>query len=148
MNGFILTNSSPWGVPFLFVKKKDGSLRLCIDYWELYRLMVKNWYPLPWIDDLFNQFQGFTVYLNTSKARKQKKNSDTTSFIDEEGVLLRGFDPNYLMIEKTPPAGGYNKLNTTWYNPKKWRLGNEYFIVHSIIKWTKKFYKIWLFKKL
>ena len=103
--------------------------------------MVKNWYPLPWIDDLFDQFQGFTVYLNTSKARKQNKNSDTTSVRDEEGVLLRRFDPNYLMIEKTPPAGGYNKLNTTWYNPKKWRLGNEYFIVHSIIKWKKNFIK-------
>ena len=90
-----------------------------------------------------------TVYSNASKARNHKKKSDTISVVDEEGVLLTGFDPNqYLIIEKRQPAGRYNKLNTVWFNTKKWKLGNEYFIVHSIIKWTKKFYKMWLFKKL
>ncbi|GJY48280.1 putative reverse transcriptase domain-containing protein [Tanacetum coccineum] len=56
--GFIRPSSSPWGAPVLFVKKKDGSFRMCIDYWELNKLMVKNRYPLPRIDDLFNQLQG------------------------------------------------------------------------------------------
>ncbi|GJV30567.1 putative nucleotidyltransferase, ribonuclease H [Tanacetum coccineum] len=56
--GFIRPSSSPWGAPVLFVKKKDGSFRMCIDYRELNRLTVKNRYPLPRIDDLFDQLQG------------------------------------------------------------------------------------------
>nr|GEY48592.1 retrotransposon protein, putative, Ty3-gypsy subclass [Tanacetum cinerariifolium] len=54
--------SSPWGAPILFVKKKDGSFRMCIDYRELNKLTVKNRYPLPKIDDLFEQLQGSSVY--------------------------------------------------------------------------------------
>nr|GFC23208.1 putative reverse transcriptase domain-containing protein [Tanacetum cinerariifolium] len=61
--GFIRPRSSPWGAPVLFVKKKDGSFRMCIDYRELNKLTVKNRYPLPRIDDLFDQFQGSSVYL-------------------------------------------------------------------------------------
>ena len=56
--GFIRPSVSPWGAPVLFVKKKDGSLRMCIDYRELNKLTVKNRYPLPRIDDLFDQLQG------------------------------------------------------------------------------------------
>ncbi|GJZ04244.1 putative reverse transcriptase domain-containing protein [Tanacetum coccineum] len=56
--GFIRPSHSPWGAPVLFVKKKDGSLRMCIDYRELNKLTVKNRYPLPRIDDLFDQLQG------------------------------------------------------------------------------------------
>ncbi|GJT50807.1 putative reverse transcriptase domain-containing protein [Tanacetum coccineum] len=55
--GFIRPSSSPWGDPVLFVKKKDGSFRMCIDYRELNKLTVKNRYPLPRIDDLFDQLQ-------------------------------------------------------------------------------------------
>ncbi|GJY57782.1 putative reverse transcriptase domain-containing protein [Tanacetum coccineum] len=60
--GFIRPSSSPWGAPVLFVKKKDGSFRMCIDYCELNKLTVKNRYPLPRIDDLFDQLQGSKVY--------------------------------------------------------------------------------------
>ncbi|GJU49187.1 putative reverse transcriptase domain-containing protein [Tanacetum coccineum] len=60
--GFIRPSSSPWGAPVLFVKKKDGSFRMCIDYQELNKLTVKNHYPLPRIDDLFDQLQGSSVY--------------------------------------------------------------------------------------
>ncbi|GJT52019.1 putative reverse transcriptase domain-containing protein [Tanacetum coccineum] len=60
--GFIKPSSSPWGAPVLFVKKKDGSFWMCIDYRELNKLMVKNRYPLPRIDDLFDQLQGSSVY--------------------------------------------------------------------------------------
>ncbi|KAL4027946.1 hypothetical protein IC575_011136 [Cucumis melo] len=60
--GFIRSSVSPWGVPVLFVKKKDGSMRLCIDYRELNKVTVKNRYPLPRIDDLFDQLQGATVF--------------------------------------------------------------------------------------
>ncbi|WMV33463.1 hypothetical protein MTR67_026848 [Solanum verrucosum] len=56
--GFIRPSQSPWGAPVLFVKKKDGSLRMCIDYRQLNRVTVKNKYPLPRIDDLFDQLQG------------------------------------------------------------------------------------------
>nr|GEU71195.1 putative reverse transcriptase domain-containing protein [Tanacetum cinerariifolium] len=60
--GFICPSSSPWGARVLFVKKKDGSFRMCIDYRELNKLTVKNCYPLPRIDDLFDQLQGSSVY--------------------------------------------------------------------------------------
>ncbi|GKA09260.1 putative reverse transcriptase domain, aspartic peptidase domain protein [Tanacetum coccineum] len=55
---FIRPSVSPWGAPVLFVKKKDGSMRLCIDYRELNRITIRNRYPLPRIDDLFDQLQG------------------------------------------------------------------------------------------
>ena len=52
---FIQPSVSPWGAPILFVRKKDGTLRLCIDYQQLNRVTIKNRYPLPRIDDLFDQ---------------------------------------------------------------------------------------------
>jgi hypothetical protein len=60
--GYIRLNSSPWGCPALFVKKKDQSLRLCIDYRPLNAITVKNKYPLPHIDILFNQLAGAKVF--------------------------------------------------------------------------------------
>ncbi|GKA74833.1 putative reverse transcriptase domain-containing protein [Tanacetum coccineum] len=60
--GFIRPSSSPWGAPILFVKKKDGSFRMCIDYRELNKLTVKNRYLLSRINDLFDQLQGSSVY--------------------------------------------------------------------------------------
>nr|GFC72381.1 putative reverse transcriptase domain-containing protein [Tanacetum cinerariifolium] len=60
--GFIRPSSSPWGAPVLFIKKKDSSFRMCIDYRELNKLTVKNRYPLPRIDDLFDQLQGSSIY--------------------------------------------------------------------------------------
>ncbi|GKA58063.1 putative reverse transcriptase domain-containing protein, partial [Tanacetum coccineum] len=60
--GFIRPSSSPWGAPVLFVKKKDGSFRMCIYYQELNKLTMKNRYLLPRIDDLFDQLQGSSVY--------------------------------------------------------------------------------------
>ncbi|GJS82934.1 putative reverse transcriptase domain-containing protein [Tanacetum coccineum] len=61
--GFIRQSHSPWGAPVLFVKKKDGVLRMCVDYRELNKLTIKNRYPLPRIDDLFDQLQGAHYFL-------------------------------------------------------------------------------------
>ncbi|KAI3732746.1 hypothetical protein L1987_63954 [Smallanthus sonchifolius] len=60
--GFIRPSHSPWGASVLFVKKKDGSFRICIDYRELNKLTIKNRYPLPRIDDLFDQLQRSTCF--------------------------------------------------------------------------------------
>ncbi|GJU42590.1 putative reverse transcriptase domain-containing protein [Tanacetum coccineum] len=60
--GFIRPSSSPWGAPVLFVKKKDGSFRMCINYRELNKLTIKNRYPFPRIDDLFDQLQRSSIY--------------------------------------------------------------------------------------
>lgn len=60
--GFIRPSVSPWGAPVLFIKKKDGSLQLCIDYRELNKVIVKNKYPLPMINDLLDQLSGSCVF--------------------------------------------------------------------------------------
>jgi hypothetical protein len=59
---FIRPSNSPWKAPVLFVKKKDGTFRLCIDYHQLNKVTVKNKYLLPWIDDLFDQLKGARVF--------------------------------------------------------------------------------------
>ena len=60
--GFVRPSTSPWGAPVLFVKKKDRSMRLCIDYRELNKVTIRNQYPLPRTDDLFDQLQGAKVF--------------------------------------------------------------------------------------
>ena len=60
--GYIRSSVSPWGAPVLFVKKKDGTLRLCIDYRKLNQVTVKNKYPLPRVEDQFDQLQGAQVF--------------------------------------------------------------------------------------
>ncbi|GKE92117.1 putative reverse transcriptase domain-containing protein [Tanacetum coccineum] len=84
--GFIRPGTSPWGTPVLFVKKKDGSFRMCIDYWELNKLTIKNRYPLPRIDDLFDQLQGSSTYskidlrLGYHQLRVRDENIPRTAF--------------------------------------------------------------------
>ncbi|GKE36020.1 putative reverse transcriptase domain-containing protein, partial [Tanacetum coccineum] len=88
--GFIRPSSSPWGAPVLFVKKKDGSFRMCIDYRELNKLTVKNRYPLPRIDDLFDQLQGSSVYskINLRSGYHQLR-------VREEDILKTAFRTRY-----------------------------------------------------
>ncbi|GJX76749.1 putative reverse transcriptase domain-containing protein [Tanacetum coccineum] len=88
--GFIRPSSSPWGAPVLFVKKKDGSFRMCIDYRELNKLTVKNRYPLPRIDDLFDQLQGSSVYskINLRSGYHQLR-------VREEDILKTAFRTSY-----------------------------------------------------
>nr|GEV78024.1 putative reverse transcriptase domain-containing protein [Tanacetum cinerariifolium] len=83
--------SSPWGAPVLFVKKKDGSFWMCIDYRELNKLIVKNRYPLPRINDLFDQLQGSRVYSKIDlrsgyhQLRVQKEDIPKTAFSTRYG---------------------------------------------------------------
>ena len=60
--GFIRPSVSPWGAPVLFVKKKDGTLHMCIDYQQINKVTVKNKYPLPRIEDLFDELKGAGVF--------------------------------------------------------------------------------------
>ena len=60
--GFIRPSVSPWGTPVLFVKKRDDTLRMCIDYRQLNKVTVKNKYPLPITEDLFDQLKGASVF--------------------------------------------------------------------------------------
>ena len=84
--GFIRSSISPWGAPVIFVKKKDGSLRLCIDYRQLNRVTIRNQYPLPRIDELFDQLQGSRVYSKIDlrsgylQLRVQKSDVPKTAF--------------------------------------------------------------------
>nr|GEY60372.1 putative reverse transcriptase domain-containing protein [Tanacetum cinerariifolium] len=88
--GFIRPSSSPWGAPMLFVKKKNGSFRMCIDYCDLSKLTVKNCYPLLRIDDLFDQLQGSTMYykINLRSGYHQSR-------IKEEDILIIAFRSRY-----------------------------------------------------
>jgi hypothetical protein len=63
-NGYICPSVSPWGAPFIFVKNKDGTLRMCIDFRQLNKVTIKNKYPLPRIDDLFDQLKGAIIFSN------------------------------------------------------------------------------------
>jgi hypothetical protein len=60
--GLIRPSVSPWGVPVIFIRKKDGSWRLCIDYHQLNKATIKNQYMFPRIDNLFDQIKGATVF--------------------------------------------------------------------------------------
>ncbi|GJQ99754.1 putative reverse transcriptase domain-containing protein [Tanacetum coccineum] len=89
--GFIRPSHSPWGAPVLFVKKKDGTLRMCIDYRELNKLTIKNRYPLLRIDDLFDQLQGACCF---SKI-------DFRSGVREEDIPKTAFRTRYGHFEFT-----------------------------------------------
>ena len=84
--GFIRPSTSPWGAPVLFVKKKDGHLLLCIDYRQLNQVTIRNQYPLPRIDELFDQLHGSRVYskidlrLGYHQLRVQENDVSKTAF--------------------------------------------------------------------
>ncbi|GKE98195.1 putative reverse transcriptase domain-containing protein, partial [Tanacetum coccineum] len=102
--GFICPSSSPWGAPVLFVKKKDGSFRMCIDYRKLNNLTVKNRYPLPRIDDLFDQLQGSSVY-----SKIDMRSGYHQLRIREEDIPITAFRTRYGHYEfQVMPFGLWN----------------------------------------
>ncbi|GKE61542.1 putative reverse transcriptase domain-containing protein, partial [Tanacetum coccineum] len=98
---FIRPSHSPWGAPVLFVKKKDGSFRMCIDYRELNKLTVKNRYPLPRIDDLFDQLRGSRFF---SKIDLRSRYHQLR--VHEEDILKTAFRTRYGHIEFTVMPSG------------------------------------------
>ncbi|GJU77920.1 putative reverse transcriptase domain-containing protein [Tanacetum coccineum] len=92
--GFIRPSSSPWGAPVLFVKKKDGSFRMCIDYRELNKLTIKNRYPLPRIDDLFDQLQGLHFF---SKIDLSLTNASAV-FMDLMNKVCRAYLNKFVIV--------------------------------------------------
>ncbi|GKB78522.1 putative reverse transcriptase domain-containing protein [Tanacetum coccineum] len=104
--GFIRPNSSPWGAPVLFVKKKDGSFQMCIDYRELNKLTVKNRYPLLRIDNLFDQLQGSSVY-----SKVDLRSGYHQLRVHEEDILKTAFRIRYGHYEfQVMPFGLTNAL--------------------------------------
>ncbi|GJZ82010.1 putative reverse transcriptase domain-containing protein [Tanacetum coccineum] len=107
--GFIRPSHSPWGAPVLFVKKKDGSLRMCIDYRELNKLTVKNRYPLPRIDDLFDQLQGsrFFSKIDLRSGYHQLR-------VHEDDVPKTAFRTRYIHFEFTVMPFGLTNAPTVF----------------------------------
>ncbi|GKC31328.1 putative reverse transcriptase domain-containing protein [Tanacetum coccineum] len=107
--GFIRPSSSPWGAPILFVKKKDGTFRMCIYYRELNKLTVKNRYSLPRIDDLFDQLQGsqFFSKINLRSRYHQLR-------LHEDGIPKTAFRTRYGHFEFTVMPFGLTNAPTVF----------------------------------
>nr|GEU61465.1 reverse transcriptase domain-containing protein [Tanacetum cinerariifolium] len=87
--GFIRPSSLPWGAPIIFVKKRDGSFRICIDYRELNKLTIKNHYPLLRIDDLFDQLQGSEEFILIHKiSLLEDMDQDSVHMVAASKVLM------------------------------------------------------------
>jgi hypothetical protein len=99
--GYIHPSISPWGSPMLFVKNKDGSLRMCVDYRQLNEVTIKNKYPLPRIDDLFDQLNGARVFskIDLRTGYHQLK-------IRKEDIPKTAFTTRYGLYEFTVMAFG------------------------------------------
>ncbi|GJR24270.1 putative reverse transcriptase domain-containing protein [Tanacetum coccineum] len=118
--GFIRPSSSPWGAPVLFVKKKDGSFRMCIDYREINKLTVKNRYPLPRIDDLFDQLQGSSVY-----SKIDLRSGYHQLRVREEDILKTAFRTRYGHYEFQVMPFGISSY-AVWFDKRTCRIHGPY----------------------
>ncbi|GKG27214.1 putative reverse transcriptase domain-containing protein, partial [Tanacetum coccineum] len=104
--GFIRPSHLPWGAHVLFMKKKDGSFRMCIDHRELNKLTVKSRYPLPRIDDLFDQLRGACPFLKIDF-----RSGYHQLRVHEDAIPKTAFQTRYKHFESTVmPFGLTNAL--------------------------------------
>ena len=92
--GFIRLSNSPWGAPAIFVSKKDGTLCMCIDYKELNKVTIKNKYPLPRIDDLFDQLKEASIF-----SQFDLRTGYHQMGVSEESIPLTAFRTRYGLYE-------------------------------------------------
>ena len=108
--GFIRPSSSPWGAPVIFVAKKDGTQRMCVDYRALNEATIKNKYPLPRIDDLFDQLKGAAVFskIDFRSGYHQLK-------IRQEDISKTAFSTRYGLFEFTVMSFGADQCPCLFY---------------------------------
>ncbi|GJY26366.1 putative reverse transcriptase domain-containing protein [Tanacetum coccineum] len=126
--GFIRPSSSPWGASVLFVKKKDGSFQMCIDYRELNKFTVKNRYPLPRIDDLFDQLQGSRVYSKIDLRSGYHQLRVREEYISKTASGLMSIGGREGSVLMHPRAGCYNYGIRAGLSPVEPRFGEEVLI--------------------
>lgn len=106
---FIHPSVSPWGAPVLFVRRKDGTLRLCINYRQVNKLTIKNKYPLPHIKDLFDRVQGAKIF-----SKIDLRSSHHEIRIKEEDIYKTTFHTCYDHYEFTVLLFGLTNAPTTF----------------------------------
>ncbi|PBO56097.1 hypothetical protein CKX39_26525, partial [Escherichia coli] len=99
--GYIRPSTSPWGAPVIFVEKKDHIQRMCVDYRALNEVTIKNKYPLPRIDDLFDQLKGATVF-----SKIDLRSGYHQLRIREEDIPKTAFTTRYGLFECTVMSFG------------------------------------------
>lgn len=109
--GFVRPSSSPWGAPVIFVAKKDGTQRMCVDYRSLNEVTIKNKYPLSRIDDLFDQLKGVEVFskIDLRSGYHQLK-------IHQEDIPKTAFSTRYGLYEYTAMSFGLNNAPAYFMN--------------------------------
>jgi len=107
--GYIRPSVTPWGAPILFVKKKDGTLRLCIEYRKLNKVTIKNRYPLSRIGDFFNQLKGAAVFSNIDM-----RSGYHQVHIKEEDIYKSNFQTRYGNYEFVVVPLGLNNAPATF----------------------------------